>query len=285
MNLGTAYDFCKDLQTRLHFSKVPIFIKSYSLRKLLDNDQIIESNSKSPIQNEQIFVFRQNNLHFSQELTHQDILNVYEFKSIEYTLLHDNILKFKEFFQNYSPYTVDCFMSMIDSPHYKELILLDACAYYGASKCFHYLLENGSPISSETFNCAVIGGNPAIIHTCESIPNINISNSAIDLAIKAHRYTVALWLEVKYKLRFSWNSVLETKDYRFLINKIKKIKDINCVDSKRSTLLNAAETYNDTEIINWVIGASNKNPMNLKKLAQWVVKGNVSTYVKNIARF
>lgn len=281
-NLPLAHQMCNDFAKKYQIKSVCCFIASHSLRKMLENDKILDTTScKQVAKTAHVFALRQNNLYFSQKLTNQDVIDVYPYDSLEYAIVHDDIEGFKQNFESFNDYDLEFKITIIDSPFYTELLLVDACAYYGALRCFEYLNEKGAVFSTDTFRCAVIGGNPKIIHLCEDKPNIKIDNVSLDLAIRAHHYIIANWLEVKYNLRFSWLPILEAKNYRFLFAKLKKVTDINCIDSRHSTILNAATALNNVDIIDWIRDVSNKHPMNLKKLAS-LVTGHGYTRSKSI---
>ncbi|EAY01142.1 hypothetical protein TVAG_040470 [Trichomonas vaginalis G3] len=199
--LETIYSFCTQLISKYQITKIMPSIKSHSLRYILKENGYTDINTEKSIMNEHIFAMRQNNLHFAKDWSMQEIIYVYPFQSIEFAILNDDIDLFKEFFKYPTPPPAK--ITMIDSPYYPELSIIDACAYYGAQNCFFFLLENHIKLTDNSFKCSIIGGNTKIILACESN---KIDNSFLDIAINAHHFAVAKWLETKYKLIFSWVS-------------------------------------------------------------------------------
>lgn len=69
---------------------------------------------------------------------------------------------------------------------------IDFAAFFGALKCFKYLLLNGFEFSEMSFNYAICGGISEIIHICEE--KKCQSKGSVFYAIQFHRHDILNWL-------------------------------------------------------------------------------------------
>lgn len=72
--------------------------------------------------------------------------------------------------------------------------LLEYSAFFGALRCFKYiLLDEGTAHSAELMKYAIAGGSAEIVHICEQLGDASFKD-ARELAIKFHRWDIFEWL-------------------------------------------------------------------------------------------
>ncbi|OHT09025.1 hypothetical protein TRFO_22173 [Tritrichomonas foetus] len=106
---------------------------------------------------------------------------------------------------------------------------IEYAAFYGAVKCFKFLLKNMAPISHKKKDnllgkCAIAGGNFEIIHLCQQEKSSFLC--CLEYAIKYHKNDVAEWLiDNNYDeilLKHSTDLCIRHYNIRVLLSIIKK---------------------------------------------------------------
>lgn len=80
----------------------------------------------------------------------------------------------------------------------KKSTLVEYAAFFGAVKCFKYLMLNGAKYPRYVFEIAIAGGNSEIIHLIEQNESFFISNNSAYNGILFHRQDIFEWLISNY---------------------------------------------------------------------------------------
>ena len=110
-------------------------------------------------------------------------------------LRKDNIDKFKNYVKTKS-LKLD---SKISSSIYEsnrmvdKCYLIEFCAFFGSTRCFNFLLENGAKPTKDLPAFAIAGGNKSIISSVENIPGSSF-NGTLKYAIAFHHFGLCKWL-------------------------------------------------------------------------------------------
>ncbi|EAY01305.1 hypothetical protein TVAG_395520 [Trichomonas vaginalis G3] len=136
-----------------------------------------------------------------------ELLSQYDFGEIEEVIANDDLDALDSIYSSFG------FESDRTSPSD-----LDLAAEYGSIKCFRYLYENGSVITSDTTSGAFLGNNYDIINICEQ--NSAITSDYADIACIYHHNDEYRYLSDKYSLDYSWYSSLVTFNFELFFDKL-----------------------------------------------------------------
>lgn len=141
-----------------------------------------------------------------------------------------------------------------------EISYIEYAAFFGAVKCFKYLLLNGANLSQNIAKFAVGGGNNEIIRICEQ-KNCDFKDT-VQVAIKYHHWEIFKWLISTERIEF--DKINEYINCCIYFNNYKSLMTLmrNGVDP--SLVLIESIRLNDLMLTKFLISLDDKIDLNIK---------------------
>lgn len=142
------------------------------------------------------------------QITKQFIYDQYYKDTIEYYLKNDDIKNFSKIvskpgFKLEKYKTKLSYFQYIDRPSYSGPNLANFAAYYGASKCFRYIIKNANTSKMLFDEYYIIrGGNAEIIYLCDKYKLISFGKYSLEMARKGMHKDVLEWLNNNKKIDY-----------------------------------------------------------------------------------
>ena len=152
----------------------------------------------------------------------------------------DNIDKLQEHFLRHS-FNLPTFF--IKSQYaYKDVAPIDFCAFHGSIKCFKYLALNEIPLTNDTCDYAIEGGNTEIIHILEQ-KGLNFEK-CYSIALSSFHNDIADWILIHNQKAYCQPIValkyFNEQAFAFLLNK-EKIHGFHTIKTSPQNMLKFLE--------------------------------------------
>ena len=167
----------------------------------------------------------------------KNIVNIYDKGSLERAIIEDDIETLKNYRDVLENETIH--INIINMLFAKEeATKLELCAYFGAAKCFKYLLKT-EEIKENACRYAVAGGNKEIINICKK-KGLEFKN-CINVAVAYHRHDLFQWLNEDHdEETVTLNNCIEYLNIPAFFFYLNKGADINKVQEDGSLPLHHA---------------------------------------------
>lgn len=169
----------------------------------------------------------------------EKLINVYSKDSPLYSILKDDLEKFKEY-----PPSVD--QEIEDET---ELTTINCAAKYGAYKIFMLLIEEGHEVTEITYSEALKGGNNKIIEVIKTM-GVKSPSDIGNIAAKHHFNEVAgEEIFMGEGGGYSWDAALEHYNFKAFFDKVFRTNDFDVMDDQNSSIIRATAATGILELV------------------------------------